>query len=81
MGRIIIPKTYVKDIKAPLIFLAGPIGSAPNWQDEAIDFLLSKDSDLIIASPRREIRDNLFHPSFKEMKLTFQDQERGKDII
>lgn len=59
MGKVIIPKTYVKDIEAPLIFLAGPIRSAPNWQDEAIDLLLSKNSDLVIASPRRGIRDKI----------------------
>ncbi len=59
MGRVIIPKTYVKDIEAPLIFLAGPIKSAPNWQDEAIGFLLSQNTDLIIASPRRGVRDKI----------------------
>lgn len=59
MGKVIIPKTYVQDLGAPLIFLAGPIKSAPNWQDEAIDFLLSQNSDLIIASPRRGVRDRI----------------------
>jgi hypothetical protein len=59
MGKVIIPKTYVQNIEAPLIFLAGPIISAPNWQDEAIDFLLSKNSDLVIASPRKGIRDKI----------------------
>ena len=61
MKKVIIPKTYVQDIEAPLIFLAGPIRSAPNWQDEAIDFLLSQNSDLIIASPRRGVRDKIAH--------------------
>ena len=59
MGKVIIPKTYVQDIEAPLIFLAGPIRSAPNWQDKAIDFLLSQNSDLVIASPRRGVRDKI----------------------
>lgn len=59
MGKVIIPKTYVQNIEAPLIFLAGPIRSAPNWQDEAIDFLLSQNSDLVIASPRRGVRDKI----------------------
>ena len=56
MGKLIIPKTYVKNVNNPLIFLAGPIISAPNWQDEAIDFLLSKKQDLVVASPRRGVR-------------------------
>lgn len=59
MGKVIIPKTYVQNIEAPLIFLAGPIGSAPNWQDEAIEFLLSKNANLVIASPRWGIRDKI----------------------
>ena len=59
MGKVIIPKTYVPNIVAPLIFLAGPIRSAPNWQDEAINFLFSQNSDLVIASPRRGVRDKI----------------------
>ncbi|MDO8511366.1 MAG: hypothetical protein Q7S55_04320, partial [Nanoarchaeota archaeon] len=58
MPKLIIPKTYVP-VKSPLIFLAGPIGSAPNWQDEAINHLFSLDSDLVIASPRRGIRESI----------------------
>jgi hypothetical protein len=59
MGKLIIPKTYVQDIKGPLIYLAGPIRGAPNWQDEAIVFLFSKKHDLVIASPRRGVRDKI----------------------
>ncbi len=59
MKKVIIPKTYVQDTKLPLIFLAGPIISAANWQDEAIGLLLSQNSDLVIASPRKGIRDKI----------------------
>jgi len=59
MSKIIIPKTYIKDLDAPLIFLAGPIRSAPNWQDKAIKILFSQESNLIIASPRRGIRNGI----------------------
>ena len=59
MSKLIIPKTYVQKLQAPLIFLAGPIRSAPNWQDEAIDILFSQGSNLIIASPRRGVRDKI----------------------
>ncbi len=59
MNKLIIPKTYVKDLDAPLIFLAGPIRSAPNWQDETIKILFSQKSDLIIASPRRGVRNEI----------------------
>ena len=53
MGKILIPPEY-KDISGPLIFLAGPIQGALNWQGEAIEFLKSKTS-AHIASPRREM--------------------------
>ena len=57
MGGVIVPKTYVSDIEGPLIFLAGPIISAPNWQDEAVRLILSQDSAITIASPRWEVSD------------------------
>ncbi len=59
MNELIIPKNYINTLDAPLIFLAGPIRSAPNWQDEAIEFLFSQEPNLIIVSPRRGIRDNI----------------------
>jgi len=59
MSKLIIPKTNVQGLEAPLIFLAGPIGSAPNWQDEAIGFLFSQKPDLVIASPRKGTRANI----------------------
>ena len=59
MGKLIIPKTYIKNIDTPLIFLAGPIKSAPNWHEKIIKILFSLKKDLIIASPKKEINDNL----------------------
>ncbi|MDO8509479.1 MAG: nucleoside 2-deoxyribosyltransferase domain-containing protein [Nanoarchaeota archaeon] len=59
MAKVIIPKTYVTQIDTPLIFLAGPIRSAPNWQDEAIKFLFSQNQNITIASPRRGIREEI----------------------
>jgi hypothetical protein len=59
MSKLIIPKTYVSKLDNPLIFLAGPIRSAPNWQDEAIKILFSEEKNLIIASPRRGIREEI----------------------
>lgn len=56
MGGVIIPKTYITPIENPLIFLAGPCGGAPLWQDEAIQIILSRESDVTIASPRWDVR-------------------------
>jgi hypothetical protein len=59
MNKLIIPKTYVLELRAPLIFLAGPVLSAPNWQDEAVKILSKHESGLIIVSPRRGIRNEI----------------------
>ncbi|MEN7981867.1 MAG: hypothetical protein ABFQ65_00275 [Nanoarchaeota archaeon] len=59
MGKVIIPKDYIQNIAEPLIFLAGPIKNAPNWQDKAINYLFSQNSNLVVVSPRRGIRDKI----------------------
>lgn len=52
MGHIHVPPAYVR-VDRPLIFLAGPIQGAPDWQAAAIAFLLAEAQDLDVASPRR----------------------------
>ena len=59
MGKVILPKTYVEYFVNPVIFLAGPILGAPNWQDEAIKIIFSINTDLTIVSPRRGIREEI----------------------
>ena len=59
MSNVLIPKTYVITLNYPIIFLAGPIRGAPNWQDEAIKYIISKNPNIIIASPRRETRESI----------------------
>ncbi len=59
MRGVVIPNTYIEHVHSPLIFLAGPIMSAPNWQDEAASILLSYEQDLVIASPRRGTRPSI----------------------
>ena len=55
MGQIIIPRTYVEDLRGPVIFLAGPIGSAPPWHEQAIDYLFYQEPDLSIACPKSSL--------------------------
>jgi len=57
MRNLIIPKTHIKDLDMPLIFLAGPIMNAPLWQDRAIEFLFSQTDKVAVASPRREVNE------------------------
>lgn len=54
--QVIRPNEYAKNESLPFIFLAGPIKSVNNWQDEAIglfDKLLVLDA--VIATPRSKI--------------------------
>ncbi|MBI5153108.1 MAG: hypothetical protein HZA36_01475 [Parcubacteria group bacterium] len=50
MAEILLPPNY-KDIKGPLIFLAGPIQDAPDWQHQAIQIIQEREVHHI-ASPR-----------------------------
>ena len=60
MIDLLIPKDYISKFKRlPIIFLAGPILSAPNWQDEAIKIFAEKKEDLTIITPRRGIRERI----------------------
>lgn len=79
MSGVIIPNRYVKVVD-PLIFLAGPIRGAPNWQDEAI-FILTRSPQITIASPRRGIRDKIAKYVLTGDELILKGKELGKDII
>ncbi|MBW2966455.1 nucleoside 2-deoxyribosyltransferase domain-containing protein [Candidatus Woesearchaeota archaeon] len=52
-GEIIIVPRY-SNVNGPLVFLAGPIQGALEWQDKAIEILRKNAPDLHIASPRRK---------------------------
>lgn len=52
-GLLILP-AYYPPVTGPLVFLAGPIQGAPDWQAIAADTLRAIAPDLHIASPRRE---------------------------
>jgi len=52
MGHVHVPPARIA-VTRPLIFLAGPIQGAPDWQERAIAFISSNAPDLDVASPRR----------------------------
>ena len=56
---LIIPNIHIGNVYAPLIFLLGPIRGAPNWQDDVVEYILSRKPTLVVASPRREIGDKI----------------------
>jgi hypothetical protein len=50
---LITPPDY-PTITGPLVFLAGPIQGAPEWQAEAVRLLAELAPDLHVANPRRD---------------------------
>ena len=52
MGLVLFPPE-IKEIRGPVIFLAGPIKGAPDWQAKAIRFIQMIDPRVNIACPRR----------------------------
>lgn len=51
MTRVVRPLTY-ESVEAPLVFLAGPIQGARDWQAAAIEIITVAAPDLAVASPR-----------------------------
>jgi hypothetical protein len=50
---LLIPPKY-ESVTGPLVYLAGPIQGAPDWQADAIAWFAAHAPGLNIASPRRE---------------------------
>lgn len=53
MGVVLLPPAIIP-IDGPLVFLAGPIQGAPDWQVDAIRCLTENAPWLSVASPRRQ---------------------------
>jgi len=67
MKKIIRPPEYLESDPSPLIFLAGPIQGALDWQSEAIETIQNLSAQMYIASPRRlgtyegDFSDEMYH--------------------
>jgi len=73
-GKIILPNTKISNLKAPLIFLAGPIKGAGNWQNRAIEILQSLNPTTYIASPNMQVQSNHLENQARSNELNFQYQ-------
>jgi len=56
MSKTIIAPNYINSIDGPVIFLAGPIQGAADWQTDAIQIINKHAPDLYVASPRQTIK-------------------------
>ncbi len=54
MSRLLRPPENKLLTGEQIVFLAGPIQGAPDWQSELGNSLLTSDSNIYVASPRRE---------------------------
>ncbi|HAS47460.1 MAG TPA: hypothetical protein DCS93_43690 [Microscillaceae bacterium] len=58
--KLIFPPDYVDVQEVPVVFLAGPIQGAPEWQAEATQILQKLAPEIYIASPRKKYLDGQF---------------------
>ena len=59
MGKIILPPK-INEQHEKIIFLAGPIQGAENWQQVAIEIITNQLSNIDIANPRKDFIDEKF---------------------
>lgn len=58
--RIVLQPPEIVETDAPVIFLAGPIQGAPDWQSEAATIIHDIDATIIVASPRKDYPEGTF---------------------
>lgn len=58
--KLVLQPPDIVNVEGKVVFLAGPIQGAPDWQSEAIDIIHELDSGLIVASPRKEYPEGTF---------------------
>lgn len=60
LERLVLQPPEIIDTDGPVIFLAGPIQGAANWQTEAATNIHNIDPTIIVASPRRDYPEGTF---------------------
>lgn len=58
--RTVLQPPEIVETDGPVIFLAGPIQGAPDWQTTAANLIHDIDSSIIIASPRKDYPEGEF---------------------
>ena len=60
MTKTVLLPPNIVDVTTPVIFLAGPIQGADDWQAQAINIIHDSNPDIVIASPRQDTIDSEF---------------------
>lgn len=58
--RLLLQPPEIVETDGPVIFLAGPIQGAPDWQAEAASVIHDIDPLIVVASPRRDYPEGTF---------------------
>ena len=58
--RLLVQPPEIVETTGPVIFLAGPIQGAPDWQSKATSTIHAIDPSIIVASPRRDYPEETF---------------------
>lgn len=58
--RLLLQPPEIIETDGPIIFLAGPIQGAPDWQSEAAKKIHYLNSAIVVASPRRDYPEGTF---------------------
>lgn len=58
--RLLLQPPEIIDVEGDVIFLAGPIQGAPDWQSKATEIIHSLNSSIIVASPRKDYPEGTF---------------------
>ena len=54
MERLVLQPPEIVDVEGRVVFLAGPIQGAPDWQAEAAGIIHKLDDTIVVASPRKD---------------------------
>jgi hypothetical protein len=80
--RIYTPIEYIEgEIVKPVIFLAGPIQGAPDWQNQAGKVLIKYTRNIIIANPRRQYLPDEFDYGAQVDWETFHLRRAGENGV
>lgn len=78
--RVYTPIEYIpQEVTKPVIFLAGPIQGAADWQSQATESITKTSRNLIIASPRKTHLDQSFHYTEQVEWETFHLKRAGEN--
>ena len=58
--RLLLQPPEIVEADSPIVFLAGPIQGAPDWQSEAAEYIHTLEPRMVVASPRKDYPEGTF---------------------